>query len=71
VDGYFAKKKYLDEVVALKLHPISKLRHDANCRFLYTGPYLKRRGPKRKYDGKVNFQDLGRFVALGPLNQEV
>ena len=48
VDGYFAKKKYIDEVVALKLHPITKLRHDANCRFLYTGAHPKRRGPKRK-----------------------
>jgi hypothetical protein len=69
VDGYFAKKKYIDEVVALKLHPITKLRHDANCRFLYTGPPPKRRGPKRKYDGKVNFQDLGRFEDLGPLEE--
>jgi len=34
VDGYFAKKKSIDEVVALKLHPITKLRCDANCRFL-------------------------------------
>jgi len=34
VDGYFAKKKYIDEVVDLQLHPITKLRHDANCRFL-------------------------------------
>jgi hypothetical protein len=34
VDGYFATKKYIDEVVDLKLHPITKLRHDANCRFL-------------------------------------
>lgn len=47
VDGYFAKKKYVDEVVALKLHPITKLRCDANCRFLYAGPHPKRRGPKR------------------------
>src|SRR5215216_917425 len=31
VDGYFAKKKYIDEVVALNLHPITKLRGDANC----------------------------------------
>jgi hypothetical protein len=38
VDGYFAKKKDLDEVVDLKLHPIPKLRHDANCRFLYRDP---------------------------------
>lgn len=65
VDGYFAKKKYIDEVVALHLHPITKLRCDANCLFLYTGPHPKRRGPKRKYDGKVNFQDLSRFTYLG------
>lgn len=65
VDGYFAKKKYIDEVLALKLHPITKLRHDANCRFLYLGPHPKRRGAKRKYDGKVNFHDLRRFEPLG------
>lgn len=67
VDGYFAKKKYIEEVVALSLHPITKLRSDANCRFLYTGPHPQRRGPKRKYDGKVPFQDLQRFVYLGSL----
>jgi hypothetical protein len=65
VDGYFAKKKYLDEVVRLKLHPITKLRCDADCLFLFTGPHPKRRGRKRKYDGKVNFQDLRRFEYLG------
>lgn len=69
VDGYFAKKKYIDEVVALKLHPITKLRADADCRFLYTGPHPTRRGAKRKYDGKVNFQDLQRFEALGTLEE--
>lgn len=69
VDGYFAKKKYIDTVVDLQLHPITKLRYDANCLFLYTGPHPKRRGPKRKYDGKVNFQDLPRFAALGPLEK--
>jgi hypothetical protein len=69
VDGYFAKKKYIDEVVALKLHPITKLRADADCRFLYTGPHPTRRGAKRKYEGKVNFQDLHRFEALGTLEE--
>ena len=70
VDGYFAKRKYLDEVVALNLHPITKLRHDANCLFLYTGLHPKRRGPRRKYDGKVTLQDLRRFVALGALAEK-
>ena len=69
VDGYFAKQKYIEEVVALNLHPITKLRGDANCRFLYTGPHPKRRGPRRKYDGKVNFHDLRRFDSLGPLKE--
>jgi hypothetical protein len=69
VDGYFAKQKYIDAVVALNLHPITKLRCDANCRFLYTGPHPQRRGPRRKYDGKVNFQDLCRFDSLGPLKE--
>ena len=43
VDVYFAKKKYLDEAVRLDLHPITKLRCDADCQFLYTGPHPKRR----------------------------
>lgn len=30
VEGYFAKKKYLDEVVALQRHPITKLRAAAS-----------------------------------------
>jgi hypothetical protein len=67
VDGYFAKQKYIDEVVALQLHPITKLRCDADCKFLYTGPHSQRKGARRKYDGKVNWQDLRRFDSLGTL----
>ena len=70
VDGYYAKKKYIDAVVSLDLHAITKLRSDADCVFLYTGPHPKRRGARRKYDGKVNFQDLSRFEDLGPRADE-
>jgi len=70
VDGYYAKKKYIDEVVSLGLHAITKLRSDADCVFLYTGPHPKRRGAKRKYDGKVNFQDVSRFEDLGTREDE-
>ena len=65
VDGFFAKQKYIDEVVRLELHPITKLRCDANCLFLYTGLHPRRRGARRKYDGKVDWQDLRRFDDLG------
>lgn len=57
VDGYYAKKKYSEEVVSLGLHAITQLRSAADCVFLYTGPHPKRRGAKRKYDGKVNCED--------------
>src|SRR5918911_2025000 len=69
-DGYYAKKKYIDEVVRLDLHAITKLRSDADCVFLYTGPHPKRRGARRKYAGKVNFQDLSHFEDLGPRADE-
>src|SRR5215813_8210389 len=70
VDGYYAKKKYIDEVVRLNLHAITKLRSDADCWFLYTGLHPKRRGARRKYDGKVNFQALSRFEDLGTRAEE-
>ena len=65
VDGYYAKKQYIDAVVSLDLHAITKLRSDADCLLLYTGPHPKRRGARRKYDGKVHCQDLSRFEDLG------
>jgi len=70
VDGYYAKKKYIDEVVHLDLHAITTLRSDADCVFLSSGPHPKRRGARRKYDGKVNFQDLSRFEDLGAREDE-
>ena len=70
VDGYYAKKQYLDEVVSLHLHAITKLRSDADCWCLYTGPHPKRRGARRKYDGQVNFQALHRFEDLGTRPEE-
>jgi len=70
VDGYYAKKKYIDEVVGLHLHAITKLRSDADGVFLYTGLPPKRRGARRTYAGKVNFPDLSRFEALGTREDE-
>ncbi len=64
-DGFYAKQKYVDGVRACDLHLITKLRVDANLRYLYAGPHLKRRGRPKLYDGKVNFQDLSRFDMLG------
>ena len=68
VDGYFAKLKYIDEVVALDLHVITKLRCDADCYFLNTRPRRSgQKGRTPKYDGKVMWQDLSRFEDLGTM----
>ena len=66
-DGYYSKKKYINGITALGLHQIGKLRHDANLRWLYQGEQ-KPRGRKRRYDGKVRFDDLNRFEAVGEVD---
>jgi hypothetical protein len=68
-DGFYAKQKYVEGVRACHLHLITKLRCDADLRFLYTGKREKRRGRPRLYDGKVNFQDLHRFDDMGAVEE--
>lgn len=62
-DGFYSKQKFVDGVVALNLHLVSKLRVDADLRYLYTGPQ-KPKGRHRKYDGKVDLSDLSRFTLV-------
>jgi len=68
-DGYYAKQKFVDGVREFGWHLISKLRHDANLRHLYTGPQ-KRRGRPKRYDGKVKLTDLRRLTPI-PLSEEL
>jgi hypothetical protein len=53
-DGYYAKTKFINGLLGQNLHLISKLRRDANLRWLYNGPQ-KPRGRRKLYDGKVYF----------------
>lgn len=62
-DGFYAKKKFTDGVCDTGYHQISKLRHDANLRYLYNGGQ-KARGRHRLYDGKVCYDDLSRFESV-------
>ncbi|PSL17226.1 transposase [Chitinophaga ginsengisoli] len=54
VDGYFMKKDFINPIVKSGLHVITKMRPDANLRYLYTGPRKKGRGRPKLYDDKVN-----------------
>ncbi len=71
VDGAYAKFAYVDTVTREGWQVITKLRCDADCYFLYTKPRRKgQKGRSRKYDGKVNFQDLSRFEFVGTVPDE-
>jgi hypothetical protein len=65
-DGFYGKIKWVDGVTALKLDVISKLRCDADLRYVYTGDQ-KPRGRHRKYDGKVDLTDVSRMTLVREL----
>ena len=54
---------FINGVKILGLDVISKLRQNANLRYLFEGEQ-KARGARRKYDGKVDFTDLLGWRAL-------
>jgi len=70
VDGYYAKTKFVNAVDEVDLYTVGKLRHDANLRYLYDGPQ-KKLGRKRKYDGKVKFDDLSRLEYVGEVDKDI
>jgi len=65
-DGFYSKYKWVTGVVQLGFQSIGRLRSDANLKFLYDGPQ-KRRGNRRRYDGKVNLADPSRFTLVDTL----
>jgi hypothetical protein len=70
VDGYYAKLKFVNAVDEVDLNTIGKLRHDATLRYLYDGPQ-KKFGARRKYDGKVKFDDLSRLEYVGQVDKDI
>ena len=71
VDGAYAKHDYVATVTRAGWQVITKLRRAADCHFLHTAPRQPgKKGRSRKYDGKVDWQDLRRFEALGTLPDE-
>ena len=69
-DGFYSKIKWVKGVTALKLDVISKLRSDADLRYVYTGAQ-KPRGRHRKYDGKVDLTDVSRMTLVRELEPKL
>ena len=54
-DAWFSKKPFVDKILSLQMHLISRLRDDADLKYIsHSGPTGKK-GRPRKYAGKVLF----------------
>ncbi len=56
-DLFYSKFKWIQGVRALGLHAVGKLRQDANVNYLYHGPQSSGPGRKKKYAGKVDWNN--------------
>ena len=70
--AHYIKKQFVEKVCALErgLALIGKLRCDANLRHFYRGTYPGRGRPKR-FDGKMNFGEVGGFIYEGEVDKEL
>lgn len=58
-DAYFSKKSFVEEVCSAGFDLMSRFREDVVLRYRYLGRHPKgKRGPKQKYAGKVDVQNL-------------
>jgi hypothetical protein len=70
-DGYYAKLKIFDTLTGLGKHVITRLRNDANLRYLSDGERKAgQKGPTARYAGKVDWQDVSRFDYVGALEDK-
>ena len=70
-DGFYAKRKVFEAITEMGGDLITRLRSDANLRYLYTGPRKTGPGAPKRYDGKITFdradQIEDRFEEIGRL----
>lgn len=57
-DAYFAKKPFVDKVLLMEMHSISRLRDDADLKYLFFGEGTGSKGRPRIHDGKIDWADL-------------
>jgi len=70
-DAWFSKKPFVDQITEMDMHLVSRLRDDADLKYLYLGPSTGKKGRPRKYAGKVITDniDANYFELIGQ-NQE-
>ncbi|WP_180327429.1 transposase [Labilibaculum manganireducens] len=64
VDAYFSKEPFVGKMTQEGFHTISRLRDDANLRYLFKGEQSEGRGRPKQYDGKVDYKNLNQQHAM-------
>jgi hypothetical protein len=57
-DAWFSKRSFTDQIVAIEMHLISRLRDDADLRYICRDQPTGKRGRPRKYSGKIIINDI-------------
>jgi hypothetical protein len=58
-DAYFSKKPFVDKIVeGAQMQLVSRLRNDADLRYIYYGQPTGKKGRPKKYDGKIALKDI-------------
>ncbi|MDP3643651.1 MAG: transposase, partial [Bacteroidota bacterium] len=57
-DAYFSKKPFVDKVLSMDMQLVSRLRDDADLKYLFCGEKTGKKGRPRKHDGKIDWANL-------------
>ena len=63
-DGQYAKKIFMDTVAGEGAAFVTKLASNANLLIPFTGTHEKRRGARRRWEGKVDFVDFAGWTPV-------
>jgi len=70
-DAWFSKKPFVDDVMSIKMHLISRLRDDADLRYICIEPSTGKKGRPRKYTGKIDIKNIDtEYFSLIEQNEE-
>ena len=57
-DAWFSKKSFADQVISSGMHLVSRLRDDADLKYICKEPPTGKKGRPRKYTGKITIDSI-------------
>ena len=70
-DGAYARTAFIKAVRSKKRHLVTRLRCDANLRYLFQGPWPSGKGRRKRYDGKVDLSNVSHMDFVCELDQDI